>query len=88
LTVPILLPIATAMGIDPVHFGIITVVNLAVGMSTPPVGITLFVTSSLTEIPVSRMIRHLVPFWGVQIAILLVVTYVPALVMFLPNALM
>jgi C4-dicarboxylate transporter DctM subunit len=88
LTVPILLPIATAMGIDPVHFGIITVVNLAVGMSTPPVGITLFVTSSLTEIPVSRMIRHQVPFWGVQIAILLVVTYVPALVMFLPNALM
>ena len=88
LTVPILLPIAVSMGIDPVHFGIITVVNLAVGMSTPPVGITLFVTSSLTEIPVSKMVRHLAPFWAVQLVLVLLFTYVPQISLFLPNALM
>lgn len=88
LSVPILLPIAESFGIDPVHFGIIVIINLAVGMSTPPVGITLFVTSSLSKVPISKMVRHLVPFWVVQIAILVLVTYIPALSMWLPNMLM
>lgn len=88
LSVPILLPIATSIGIDPVHFGIITVINLAIGMSTPPVGITLFVTSSITGTPVSSLIRHLIPFWIVQIVMLLLITYVPGISMALPNLLM
>lgn len=88
LSVPILLPIAQSFGIDPVHFGIIAVINLAVGMSTPPVGITLFVTSSISKIPVSKLVKHLVPFWIVQIVILLLVTYVPAICLWLPNLLM
>jgi len=88
LSIPILLPIATSFGIDPVHLGIIVVVNLAIGMSTPPVGITLFVTSSITGTPVSKLIRHLVPFWIVQLVMLILITYVPSVSMWLPNWLM
>lgn len=88
LSVPILLPIAESFGIDPVHFGIIAVINLAVGMSTPPVGITLFVTSSVSKIPVSKLVKHLIPFWIIQLMILLLVTYIPAISMWLPNLLM
>lgn len=88
LSVPILLPIAESFGINPVHFGIIAVINLAVGMSTPPVGITLFVTSSISKLPISKMVKHLVPFWIVQITMLILVTYIPAISMWLPNMLM
>lgn len=85
LIVPILLPVVTSMGIDPIHFGLITVANLAIGMSTPPVGITLFVSSGISGVPMSKMIRPLIPFWIVMFLFLILLTYVPAITMFLPG---
>ncbi|MDR1534258.1 MAG: TRAP transporter large permease [Planctomycetota bacterium] len=85
LTVPILLSVVTNLGVDPIHFGLIVVANLAIGMSTPPVGITLFVSSGISGVPISRMIRPLIPFWIVMTIFLMVLTYVPALTMFLPG---
>lgn len=87
LAVPILLPLVKQFGIDPVHFGIITTVNLAIGMSTPPVGITLFVSSSIAKTPLMNMVRFMLPIWTVMIGILLAITFIPGISMFLPNLL-
>ncbi len=59
---PIFLPIATGLGIDPIHFGVIMVVNLAIGFVTPPIGVNLFVASSMTKLPIFAIARHAVPF--------------------------
>ena len=84
LAVPILLPLVQQYGVDPVHFGIITTVNLAIGMSAPPVGITLFVSSSISETPLTTMVRFMLPIWAVMVGILLVITYIPQISMLLP----
>lgn len=76
---PILVPVAIAFGIDPVHFGLIMVVNLAMGMITPPFGVNLFAACTVAKISLDQMIRDLVPFVLVIIFCLMVVTYVPAL---------
>jgi tripartite ATP-independent transporter DctM subunit len=76
---PILAPVAQHFGIDPVHFGLIMVVNLALGMITPPFGVNLFAACTVARISLDRMIRDLLPFVGVILACLLVITYVPAL---------
>ncbi|WP_245984844.1 TRAP transporter large permease [Biomaibacter acetigenes] len=88
LIVPILLPIVTKLGVDPIHFGLITVTNLAIGMSTPPVGITLFVSSGIANLPMSKMLKSLVPFWAVMVFILGLITFVPGITMYLPNKFM
>lgn len=82
---PILLPIAQKVGMDPVHFGVMLVFNLAIGTITPPVGSGLFVGASVAKIRVERAIRALLPFYVLLVAILLVVTYVPALTLGLPR---
>ena len=82
--VPILLPVARSIGVDPVHFGIILTVNLAIGQITPPVGINLFVASSLSKTPMSRLSRAVLPFVMTELAALLVVTFLPALSLWLP----
>ena len=87
LAVPILLPLVTQLGVDPVHFGIITTVNLAIGMSTPPMGITLFVSSSIAKTSLTKMVRPMLPIWCVMFVILLLITYIPAISMLLPNLL-
>jgi len=74
---PILTPIAITMGIDPVHFGIIMIVNLAVGMITPPFGVNLFAASIVSGAPVSKMIRHLIPFVSAMLACLALIVMVP-----------
>lgn len=76
---PILLPITTALGIDPVHFGIIMVVNLAIGFVTPPIGINLFVASSLTDVPVMQIARKAMPLIGFFLLALLAITFIPAI---------
>ncbi|HZY20563.1 MAG TPA: TRAP transporter large permease [Ramlibacter sp.] len=76
---PILAPVAQHFGIDPVHFGLIMVVNLALGMITPPFGVNLFAACTVARISLDRMISQLVPFVLVVLACLMVVTYVPAL---------
>ncbi len=80
---PILAPVAIHFGVDPVHFGMIMVVNLALGMITPPFGVNLFAACTVAKISLDRIITHLVPFVLVILACLMVVTYVPQLSLFL-----
>lgn len=82
---PLLVPVAVNLGVDPVHFGIITVVNIMIGGVTPPFGSMMFTTCSITEVPIEDFIRESIPFIIALIVALLIVTYMPVLVMFLPN---
>ncbi|MDR2523296.1 MAG: TRAP transporter large permease [Synergistaceae bacterium] len=82
---PILLPIVVKMGFDPVHFGIIMTVNLAIGFCTPPYGINLFVAAAVANTTVSRISRFVMPFLTAMLITLLLTTYVPDLSMFLPR---
>ncbi len=84
---PILFPIATQLGIDPVHLGIIMVVNLEIGMVTPPIGLNLFVTAGITKMSIMAVARAALPWTLVLVAFLILITYVPAVTMFLPNLL-
>jgi C4-dicarboxylate transporter DctM subunit len=84
---PILLPVVTALGIDPVHFGIIMIMNLAIGLFTPPVGVCLFVSCGIAGISITDSIRAFIPYFLAMIVILLLITYFPAVVMFIPNLL-
>lgn len=74
---PILLPVVTAVGIDPVHFGLIVVINLAIGLVTPPVGICLLLSSKIAGLRLEQTFRHLMPWLAVAISLLLLVSYVP-----------
>lgn len=85
---PIFLPIAVSLGIDPVHFGLVAVVNLAIGLFTPPVGLCLFVACSIADIPISRAIGPTLPFFIAMLAVLLLITLVPPLVLYLPTLVM
>ncbi len=80
---PILVPVAMALGIDPIHFGAVVIVNLATGMVTPPVGVNLFIVSHIAGIKMEAMIRPLLGFLAVIIANLMVISYVPTLTTFL-----
>src|SRR5690625_4153262 len=84
---PILFPIAMQLGIDPVHLGIIIVVNLEIGMITPPIGLNLFVTSGITSLSIGQVIRAASPWLLVLLAYLVLVTYVPAISLWLPDVL-
>ncbi|MDW7748890.1 TRAP transporter large permease [Halomonas sp.] len=83
--VPILLPIAIGYGFDPVHFGIIMVVNLAMGMFTPPVGLNLFVASQITQIGIARLAWAVMPFVGIVLINLLIISLLPFLSTWLPS---
>ena len=82
---PIFLPIAIQLGIDPIHFGIIMVMNLSIGLCPPPVGSVLFVGCSVAEIPITKVISPLIPFFLAMIVTLLVVTYIPDLSLWIPR---
>jgi len=83
---PILAPVALHFGIDPVHFGIIMVVNLALGMITPPFGVNLFAACAVAKLPLDRIIGRLLPFVGVILFSLLVITWLPQISLFLRDA--
>ncbi|MGV2497222.1 TRAP transporter large permease [Pelagerythrobacter aerophilus] len=85
ITTPIFLPILMPLGIDPVHFGIILMLNLGIGLVTPPVGSVLFVSSAIGKIPVERTVKTIWPFYGALVLALLLITYIPELSMALPN---
>lgn len=87
ILVPILAPIAAALGIDPIHFAMVVIVNLTLGMITPPVGGLLFVTSVATKVPLMALTRELPPFLWAHLVVLLLLTFVPALSTWLPHAL-
>jgi C4-dicarboxylate transporter DctM subunit len=76
---PILVPIVTAVGMNPIHFGVMMVVNLAIGFVTPPIGVNLFVASSLTKIPVVNIARKALPMIGMFLLALLLITFVPTI---------
>ena len=82
---PIFLPVVTALGIDPVHFGIILVLNLCIGLCTPPVGSILFVGVGVAKTSIVNVIKPLIPFFIVMIISLFLITYIPSLTLFLPN---
>jgi C4-dicarboxylate transporter DctM subunit len=84
---PILFPIAMQLGIDPVHLGIIMVVNMEIGLITPPVGLNLFVTSGITGMSILEVVRAALPWLGILLIFLILITYVPAISTFLPNLL-
>ncbi len=85
LLTPILLPLAESIGLDPIHFGVIMVVNLNIGLATPPLGVCLIVAAPLAETSIERIARSALPFLAVSVVVLLLITYVPDLVMFIPN---
>lgn len=85
ILVPILSPAAVIIGIDPLHFGLIVIVNLCIGLITPPIGMVLFVVSSIAKISLTRMYRVIQPFIVIEIAILFVITYIPFFTTFVPR---
>lgn len=80
---PILMPIVQSIGMDPVHFGVIMIVNLAIGFITPPIGVNLFVASSLTDVPVMHIAKKAMPMIGYFLIALLLITFIPAISLFL-----
>ncbi len=82
---PIFLPVAIQLGINPIHFGIIMVMNLSIGLCTPPVGSVLFVGCSVAELPITKVIKPLIPMFIAMMITLLAVTYFPELSMFIPK---
>lgn len=84
---PILAPVMAQIGIDPVHFGVIMVLNMMIGLITPPVGLCLYVVSGISKVPIASIARELGPYLVALLGVLMLVTYVPALSTWLPNAL-
>lgn len=87
IATPVLLPIAIEIGMDPVHFGVVLILNLAIGLVTPPVGSVLFVGAAIGKIPIEKAARSMLPFYGILIAVLLLISFVPSLVLYLPQLL-
>ncbi len=84
---PILFPVSRSFGLDPIHFGLVLVVALAIGHVTPPVGLTLFIGSSISQVPIPQLIRPLLPFLAVLVATVLIIAYVPEFTLFIPRLL-
>lgn len=87
IVAPLLVPVMTNMGIDVVHFGLIMIVNIMIGGITPPFGSMMFTTCTITQVSVGDFMKEIWPFVIALILVLIVVTYIPAIVMFLPNLL-
>ena len=88
IATPILLPIAKSIGIDPVQFGIMMILNCGIGLLTPPVGAVLFIGSAVGKVKMERVVKATLPFYLCMIAVLLLLTFIPEISMFLPNLLM
>ena len=85
IATPILLPVIMQIGIDPVHFGVILVLNLGIGLITPPVGSTLFIGSAISGVKIEKLSKTMLPFYAVMIIVLVMITYFPAIVMTIPD---
>ena len=85
--VPVLLPTAQTLGVDPVHLGVVAVVNIMIGLVTPPYGLLLFMMTKISGVPLKDIVREVMPFLGVMIGALALITFVPDLVLFLPRLL-
>ncbi len=87
ILVPVFMPLVQALQIDPVHFGVIICINLTLGLLTPPVGTGLFIVSSMAEVKFETLVKAVFPFIIVSIVVLMIITYIPQLVLFIPDAL-
>jgi tripartite ATP-independent transporter DctM subunit len=87
ILVPVLLPITTQLGIDPVHFGIVMVLNLMIGLLTPPVGMVIYILSRVANMPLTQAIKAVLPFLAPLIAVLALITFVPQVTLYLPGLL-
>ena len=85
ILIPTLLPVAAAFGIDPVHFGIIFLINLTIGANTPPLGVTLMTGAKIAEVPFYSAAKEVIPFLGAMVVALLLFTVFPQIVLWLPN---
>ena len=85
MLVPLLLPLATAVGVNPLHFGIIMVVNLAIGLITPPVGLDLFVACNIAKINISDIVKALLPLLVATLVALMLITYIPEISLCIPR---
>ena len=85
ILVPILLPIVVSLGIDPVHFGIVMILNLMIGLMTPPLGLVLFVLSSVSKVSIEKLSKAVLPYILVIGFVLLLITFIPQIALFLPN---
>lgn len=88
IVAPLVFPIAIELGIDPIHLGIIMVVNMEIGMITPPVGLNLFVTSGVANMPMMNVVKAALPFLAVLFVFLIMVTYIPIISTWLPTMMM
>ena len=86
IIVPILIPSARALGIDLVHFGVVVVVNIMIGLLTPPYGLLLLIIANMTKQPLAAIVREAAPFIAAAVVVLLFITFVPELVLWLPRA--
>jgi TRAP-type C4-dicarboxylate transport system permease large subunit len=82
---PILMPVIVGIGVDPVQFGMIMLVNLGIGLITPPVGAVLFVGSAIGKVSIESTVKALLPFYAMLFLVLMLVTYIPAISLWLPN---
>lgn len=87
LVTNILLPIAIAIGYDPIMLGILMIVNTSVGMITPPMAVNLFVASGITKTPIESISKAVLPYLGAELVVLLILTYIPVITLWLPNLL-
>ncbi len=88
IATPILLPIATSIGISPIQFGIMMILNCGIGLLTPPVGSVLFIGSAVGKVPIERLVKAILPFYLLMIITLLLLTFIPAISMYLPSVFM
>ncbi|MDP4836382.1 MAG: TRAP transporter large permease subunit [Burkholderiales bacterium] len=88
IMVPIILPLLEPLGIDPIHFGVMLVINMELALMSPPVGLNLFVISNISKIPLAQVLRGTMPFFFLMVGLLIVVTYIPTISTWLPNLLM
>jgi tripartite ATP-independent transporter DctM subunit len=83
--VPMMLPLVNALGINLIHFGVVIVLNMMIGLSTPPFGMLLFIVCGISDTPLREVIKEILPMVGVMLIVLLIITYIPQIVLFLPN---
>ena len=84
--ISMVLPLVNQLGIDLVHFGVVVVLNMMIGLSTPPMGMLLFIVSGISDCPLGKIIKQAIPMVIVMIGVLLLITYIPDLVLFIPRA--
>ena len=88
IMVPVLMPLIKALGVDPVHFGVFFILNVMIGLITPPVGMCLYVICNIAEVSFDRLSKAIVPFIIPLVVVLFLITFIPDLVMWLPNHVM